>query len=170
MAGLLAPVGRVVDSSTTHGNLQQCPDGRIIGHNPARAGFTISPRHARRACSGLIHKAASVTPFAVCRPLGDRRMEFRLFGEVQLWVAGEPLDIGTPRQQAVLAALAIDAGRPVSIETLVSRVWGEDPPAQARNVLYSHLSRIRQLFKQAGDIRVTRRNAGYVLQVDPDAV
>jgi DNA-binding SARP family transcriptional activator/tetratricopeptide (TPR) repeat protein len=97
-------------------------------------------------------------------------MEFRLFGEVQLRVAGEPLDIGTPRQQAVLAALAIDAGRPVSIETLVNRVWGDNPPTQARNVLYSHLSRIRQLFKQSGDIGVTRRNAGYVLRIDPDAV
>ena len=48
-------------------------------------------------------------------------MEFLLFGEVQLRVAGEPLDVGTPRRQAVLAALVIDAGRPVPIETLIDR-------------------------------------------------
>ncbi|GHH42555.1 AfsR/SARP family transcriptional regulator [Lentzea cavernae] len=97
-------------------------------------------------------------------------MEFRLFGEMQVWAAGRLLDVGAPRQQAVLAALVIDAGHPVPIETLVDRVWGEDPPEQARNVLYSHLSRIRQLVRQAGATGIPRLNSGYLLQVDPDAV
>ena len=102
-------------------------------------------------------------------------MEFRLFGEVQLLVGGRSLDAGTPRQQAVLAALAVDAGRPVSIEALVDRVWGDEPPAEARNVLYSHLSRIRQLLRQAarlggGAAVLERRHAGYVLDTDPDRV
>ena len=79
-------------------------------------------------------------------------MEFRLLGEVQVRAAGRLLDVGTPRQQAVLAALAVDPGRPVPIETLIDRVWGDEPPAEARNVLYSHLSRIRQLLKQAADL------------------
>jgi DNA-binding SARP family transcriptional activator/tetratricopeptide (TPR) repeat protein len=102
-------------------------------------------------------------------------MEFVLFGEVQLRVAGRPLDIGTPRQQAVLAALAVDAGRPVSLETIIDRVWGDDPPTEARNVLYSHLSRIRRLFKGVADSTgetagVARRSVGYVLEIDPDDV
>jgi DNA-binding SARP family transcriptional activator/tetratricopeptide (TPR) repeat protein len=96
-------------------------------------------------------------------------MEFRLLGEVQLRSDDQLSDVGTPRQQAVLAALAIDAGRPVPIETLVDRVWSDDPPTGARNVLYSHLSRIRQLLKPLG-VRIDRRNAGYVLAVDPDTV
>lgn len=97
-------------------------------------------------------------------------MEFRLFGEVRLTTEGQSLDVGTPRQQAVLAVLLVDIGRPVPIETLVDRVWGENPPAQARNVLYSHLSRIRRMFTTAGDLEIVRRNAGYVLTADPDAV
>ena len=103
-------------------------------------------------------------------------MDFRLLGEVQVLAAGRPLDAGTPRQQAVLAALAVDPGRPVAIETLVDRVWGDEPPAEARNVLYSHISRIRQLLKQAAvlddapAVRLGRRHAGYVLDVDPDLV
>ncbi|HYQ67579.1 AfsR/SARP family transcriptional regulator, partial [Actinophytocola sp.] len=76
-------------------------------------------------------------------------MEFWLFGEVQLRAGEQVLDVGTPRQQAVLAALAVDAGRPVAIETLVDRVWHDAPPAAARNVLYSHLSWIRQLLRRA---------------------
>ncbi|TDP89913.1 AfsR/SARP family transcriptional regulator [Labedaea rhizosphaerae] len=99
-------------------------------------------------------------------------MELRLFGEVQLRAGGRLRDLGTPRQHAVLAVLAVDAGRPVPIEVLVDRVWDEDPPAAARNVLYSHLSRIRRLLAEAGEMSVnlTRRGGGYVLEIDPDDV
>lgn len=102
-------------------------------------------------------------------------MEFLLFGEVQLRVAGQALDVGTPRQQAVLAALAVDAGRPVPIETLIDRVWGDEPPGEARNVVYSHLSRIRQLLTTVTELSgtrtgISRRSAGYVLEIDPGAV
>jgi DNA-binding SARP family transcriptional activator len=103
-------------------------------------------------------------------------MEIRLFGEVELRVAGHVLDVGAPRRQAVLAALIVDVGRPVGIEALIDRVWDESPPIEARNVLYSHLSRIRRLLGRAADlagepeVRIERRQAGYVLGVDPELV
>jgi DNA-binding SARP family transcriptional activator len=92
-------------------------------------------------------------------------VEFRLLGEMELWAAGQLLEVGAPRLQAVLAALVVDAGRPVAIETLIDRVWGETPPAEVRNVLYSHLSRIRRLLRRvtlAGgpSVRIERRHAG----------
>src|SRR5688572_8417328 len=99
------------------------------------------------------------------------QIEFRLFGEVELRAAGQVLHVGTPRQQAVLAALIVDTGRPVAIETLVDRVWDDTPPVEARSVLYSHLSRIRRLVRQAADrtgqtaVRIERQHAGYVLDV-----
>ncbi|GIH17715.1 AfsR/SARP family transcriptional regulator [Rugosimonospora africana] len=109
-------------------------------------------------------------------------MELRLFGEVQLRAAGRPLEVGTPRQRAVLAALAVDAPRPVSVDALVHRLWGEAAPAEARNVVYSHLSRVRRLLATVvhsdgavhsdGTVpaRITRRPAGYVLDIEPDRV
>jgi DNA-binding SARP family transcriptional activator/tetratricopeptide (TPR) repeat protein len=102
-------------------------------------------------------------------------MEFRLFGEVELRAGEHVLGVGTPRQQAVLAALAVDAGRPVPIETLIDRVWDDAPPAEARNVLYSHLSRIRRLLERAQAVtgtpaRLDRRTGGYVLAVDTGTV
>ncbi|WP_433259846.1 AfsR/SARP family transcriptional regulator [Actinosynnema sp. CS-041913] len=98
-----------------------------------------------------------------------------MFGELELRSAGRPLEVGTPRQQVVLAALVVDARRPVSIEALVDRVWDHAPPADPRSVLYSHLSRIRRLLEQAATadgpaVRIERRHAGYVLEVDPDLV
>jgi DNA-binding SARP family transcriptional activator/tetratricopeptide (TPR) repeat protein len=103
-------------------------------------------------------------------------VECRLLGELELEAGGRLVDVGPPRQQAVLAALLVDAGRPVAIETLVDRVWDDSPPVEARNVLYSHLSRIRQLFRHAAartgaaPVRIERRHAGYLLAIDPDAV
>lgn len=102
-------------------------------------------------------------------------MELRLFGELEVWSAGQSLEVGTPRQQTVLAALVVDARRPVAIDTLVNRVWDNDPPANPRAVLYSHLSRIRRLLGQAASLGgpavcVERRHAGYVLDLDPDLV
>jgi DNA-binding SARP family transcriptional activator len=103
-------------------------------------------------------------------------MELRLLGEVELRAAGQVLDVGAPRPQAVLAALAVDAGRPVAIETFIDRVWDANPPAEVRNVLYSHLSRIRRLLRQAATltgemaVQIERRHAGYVLDIDPDLV
>src|SRR6266498_1121602 len=135
------------------------------------SGFTISPWPARGPCGNLAERATSVVPPSVVRRLPEAiGMEFRLFGEVQLQTGGRSLDVGTPRQQAVLAALAVDVGRPVAIETIVDRVWHDAPPVEARNVLYSHLSRIRQLLKHVEGVTIDRRTAGYVLDVDPDRV
>ncbi|MFE0421074.1 BTAD domain-containing putative transcriptional regulator [Streptomyces sp. NPDC058953] len=103
-------------------------------------------------------------------------MDFRLLGEIEVRSAGRPLDVGTPRQQVVLAALVVDVRRPIAIEALIDRVWGHDPPANARPVLYAHLSRIRGLLRQAAApgggtaARIERRHAGYVLEVDPELV
>lgn len=73
----------------------------------------------------------------------------------------------------MLAALAVDAGRAVPIETLMRRVWGDDPPEGARQALYAHVARIRRGLAAAGAVRtpgVLRRNGGYVLDSDPEDV
>jgi DNA-binding SARP family transcriptional activator len=101
--------------------------------------------------------------------------EFRLLGQVQMWVDDHTVELGPPKQRAVLAALLVDAGRPVAVEVIVDRVWGEDPPAQVRAALYSHIMRIRRALTQAaqaGGARMTliRGPAGYTMDVDRDRV
>jgi DNA-binding SARP family transcriptional activator/tetratricopeptide (TPR) repeat protein len=100
-------------------------------------------------------------------------VEVRLLGPVEVHVAGEVVDTGQPRQRCVLAALAVDAGRPVTAETLVERVWGEQPPRQAHTSLYAYLARIRKLLGSAdpgGATRLLRGAGGYVLDIDADLV
>lgn len=102
-------------------------------------------------------------------------LQLRVLGPVELCVADRPLELGPPRQRTVFAALALDAGRPVPTDTLVDRVWNEDPPAQPRSTLHAHVSRLRKLFAQAGELagtppRLLLRAGGYQLDVDLDAV
>ena len=98
-------------------------------------------------------------------------VEFRVLGPVELRSAGAPVEVGTPRQRSVLAALVVDAGRPVPIDALVDRVWGHSPPDDVRRALYVYIARIRSLLRDAGCTGLlARRSGGYVLDVDPDRV
>jgi DNA-binding SARP family transcriptional activator/tetratricopeptide (TPR) repeat protein len=98
-------------------------------------------------------------------------VRLRLLGAVELRVDGTDVPLGPARQRTVLAALAIDAGRPVQIDTLVDRVWGLSPPDQVRSVVYSYVNRLRQALRGARDrAPLTRRSGGYALDVDPPCV
>jgi DNA-binding SARP family transcriptional activator len=68
----------------------------------------------------------------------------------------------------VLAALAVDAGHVVSLETLIDRVWGQAPPLRDRNAVYVYVARLRQ--RLDGLLAVPRRSRGYLLDVEPDQV
>lgn len=102
--------------------------------------------------------------------------EIRLLGAVEVWAAGKLLPTGQPKQRSVLATLAVDAGRLVTWDTLVYRVWGDSPPNGVRAALYSYVTRLRQLLGQAAahdgePSPLDRgRSGGYVLRIDPDKV
>lgn len=117
---------------------------------------------------------------AGCRPFGLAadphwtEMQFRLMGPVEIHSAGEVIEIGPPQQRLMAAALAVDAGRLVTAETLIDRVWDDAPPG-ARRTLHVLVSKMRRVLKSASqsgpdDVTVARRSGGYVLQVEPDEV
>jgi DNA-binding SARP family transcriptional activator/tetratricopeptide (TPR) repeat protein len=96
-------------------------------------------------------------------------VDVHLLGAVEVHAAGRLLDVGPPRQRAVVAALAVDVARPVPVGTLVERVWGEAPPQRAREALYVYTGRIRGTLRDAG-IALFRRGGGYILDVAPERV
>jgi DNA-binding SARP family transcriptional activator len=99
-------------------------------------------------------------------------MEFGVLGPVEVWANGRTVYAGHARQRAVLAVLVLGLGRAVPAETLIDRVWGEDPPGSVRNVVYGYVARLRALIADGQDPSVTlsRRAAGYQLQAGPDQV
>jgi len=91
-------------------------------------------------------------------------MQVRLLGPVEVWAGDRRLPVGEPRQRTLLAAVAVEAGRVVSAETLIDRVWGEHPPGRARHALQSHLARVRAGLRAAGGPEaLVRQPGGYLL-------
>jgi DNA-binding SARP family transcriptional activator/tetratricopeptide (TPR) repeat protein len=75
-------------------------------------------------------------------------MDVQLLGAVEICSGGVFLDTGPPQQRLVLAALAADAGRPITPETLVDRVW-DRAPAGSRRALHRLVSRLRRVLREA---------------------
>src|SRR5262245_31379054 len=96
--------------------------------------------------------------------------EFGVLGAVEARIDGRSVDLGHARQRYVLGVLLIEAGRPVPVEQLIGRVWGEDTPQRVAGTLYSYLSRLRGALAEAADVEIQKRPAGYLLTADPQSV
>ncbi|WP_132875279.1 AfsR/SARP family transcriptional regulator [Tamaricihabitans halophyticus] len=83
---------------------------------------------------------------------------------------GAEVEIGGTRLRGLLARLALDAGRPVSVDALLDGLWGDQPPTDAANALQSLVSRLRRVLRAAGDGAVRANGQGYTLDLNPDAV
>jgi DNA-binding SARP family transcriptional activator len=59
-------------------------------------------------------------------------LALRLLGPLTLSIEGEERDLGGTRQRVVLAMLALNANRVVSIERLIDAVWDSSPPTTSR--------------------------------------
>ena len=97
---------------------------------------------------------------------------YRLLGALEVVRAGRPVDLGGPKQRAVLAALLLDARQIVSADRLIHAVWGDDPTTSASGTLQVYISNLRRALRD-GDVTVSpivRRSPGYLIEVDPEVV
>jgi DNA-binding SARP family transcriptional activator len=94
-------------------------------------------------------------------------VEFQLLGPVKARAAGSPVEIGGPRQRAVLALLLLHANRVLPSELLIDDVWGERPPPSAASTLSSYVSRLRRAL---GADALLSAPAGYELRVAPERI
>ncbi|WP_406447315.1 tetratricopeptide repeat protein [Streptomyces sp. NBC_01613] len=74
--------------------------------------------------------------------------------------------IGSPKVRTLLAALLLEAGRVVSVESLKDALWGGAPPASAQASLHNHVARLRRLLDDPERLRAVP--PGYVLRVEQD--
>jgi predicted ATPase len=74
--------------------------------------------------------------------------------------------VGGGRLRALLARLALDAGRPVTVGRLVDAVWEDELPGDETHALQSLVSRLRRAL---GDGRPAAAPGGYVLDAEVDA-
>ncbi|MEU4427786.1 BTAD domain-containing putative transcriptional regulator, partial [Actinoplanes sp. NPDC024001] len=87
----------------------------------------------------------------------------RVLGPFEVEGGDGPVTLAGASQRAVLALLALRAGRPVGVPDLIDALWPEDPPPSARNSLQSHVARLRARLGVPGLISL--EPAGYRLNV-----
>lgn len=101
------------------------------------------------------------------RGAGSRELELRLLGPLEVVRAGELVRIGGAKSRVLLAALALEAGRIVSVDLLVEALWPGEAPETAEHAIQVYVSQLR---KGLGAEAITRRGSGYALELDPERV
>src|SRR4051794_39325419 len=90
-----------------------------------------------------------------------------VLGPLEVEQDGSRIAVGGGRLRALLACLALDAGRPVSTGRLVDALWEEDLPADQVHALQSLVSRLRRALGDGS--LVAPAPGGYRLDVEVDA-
>src|SRR5450755_860318 len=108
-------------------------------------------------------------------------MNFRILGPLEVRDCGGPLALGGQKQQALLAILLLHRNEVVSGDRLIDELWGESPPAGARQTLRAYVSKLRRAMgangaspavggdseRKPGDGVLLTRGHGYMLEVAP---
>lgn len=100
-------------------------------------------------------------------------LRFQVLGSVRGWRGDEQIDLGSAHRRAVLAILAISAGKAVSRHDLIDALWGEFPPASAGGSIYTYISGLRRVLepdrapRSSGHV-LASVGSGYSLQIEED--
>jgi DNA-binding SARP family transcriptional activator/tetratricopeptide (TPR) repeat protein len=99
-------------------------------------------------------------------------MEFRILGPVEVWHGGRSIDLGPPKQRALIAKLLVHPNQVVSVDQLVDTLWEAEAPETARALVHTYVCRLRRALRSAdggrADDVLRTRPPGYVLRVEPD--
>lgn len=106
-----------------------------------------------------------------------RRMWVGVLGPTVVTVSsaeGRSIPLPAAKHRALIAALALHAGRPVSAEVLVDTIWGPDAPPSALGTLQTYVSVVRRALEPDLPARspssyLTSSDLGYLLHADLDA-
>jgi SARP family transcriptional regulator, regulator of embCAB operon len=103
---------------------------------------------------------------------GPAEMSIQLLGPLSVQLNGAPIMPGAAKQRQVLALLALNAGRVVTVSTLVEELWGDSPPPSAATTLQTYILELRKRMaavmgpdQDPKRVLVTRHD-GYLLAAD----
>ncbi len=87
-----------------------------------------------------------------------------VLGPVEVSLAGAPVDLGTPKQRALVAALALSRGWPVSVDAIVDLLWEDQAPPGVTATLQAYVSQLRRVIEPD---RARRAPAAVLVTVAP---
>ncbi len=102
-------------------------------------------------------------------------IHFSILGPIEATRQGSRIDLGSPKQRAVLALLLIHANSPLTAEQMIDSLWGDSPPPSATATLQAYISNLRKVLEpdrvRRGPASILQKNgAGYQITVDDDQV
>jgi class 3 adenylate cyclase len=97
---------------------------------------------------------------------GTPELEVRLLGPIEASCRGELVGLGGPKPRTLLAVLALEAGRVVSVDRIVEALWPGDPPETAAHAVQVYVSQLRKALGPA----IATRAPGYELGLAPERV
>ncbi len=106
------------------------------------------------------------------------RVEIKVLGPLEVSVAGNSIVPTASKPSQLLAMLALNAGKVVTVNALTEEIWECHPPRSGIPTLQTYVLKLRRKLSQAlaktdgvssKDVLITRR-AGYLLDVEPDDV
>jgi DNA-binding SARP family transcriptional activator len=74
-------------------------------------------------------------------------VEFRALGPVEAVVAGRLVDLGAPKQRALLALMVSRVGQPVTAELMLEALWAGNPPPSAMTSLQAYVANLRRVLE-----------------------
>ncbi|MGB9280197.1 MAG: BTAD domain-containing putative transcriptional regulator [Pseudonocardiaceae bacterium] len=74
-------------------------------------------------------------------------VELRALGPVEAVVDGRLVDLGPPKQRALLALLVSRIDRPVAVDTLLEELWSGHPPPAAITSLRAYVANLRRVLE-----------------------
>ncbi|MEU8591187.1 BTAD domain-containing putative transcriptional regulator [Streptomyces sp. NPDC048664] len=102
-------------------------------------------------------------------------LRIRVLGSLDAEVGSSPVDLGAPRQRAVLSLLIVARGGVVPVDRLTDQLWRGAPPAKALASLHSYVSNLRRSLEPGRPPRspaalLVTAPPGYALRLPEDAV
>ena len=71
-------------------------------------------------------------------------MRVSVLGATEVWRDDQRVSLGTRKRRALVAALALSGGRPVSVDALVDLLWADSPPDGVAGTLQVYVSGLRR--------------------------
>lgn len=97
-------------------------------------------------------------------------VRFAVLGPVRAWRGGVELDLGTPQQRALLAALLLREGAQASMGELSEALWGGAEPDASAAVVRMYVARLRRALDESGvgprGSLISTLGGGYALAAD----
>jgi DNA-binding SARP family transcriptional activator len=74
-------------------------------------------------------------------------VRFGALGPVEAVVGGRPVDLGAPKQRALLALLVSKVGQRVPVEVMLEALWAGHPPPSAMTSLQAYVANLRRVLE-----------------------